>query len=526
MADATVVDTYMSTDDNRGRAHACSLGLPAHRMEDERMTPDEYCREDATGLAALVRSEAVSQKELAEMMVGAVATLNPELNCVIECFEDRLANLPDRPQDPDAPFAGVPWLLKDIGAGEPGRKQEQGSRLLEGHLVEAETQLATKLRSSGLVNLGRTKIPEFAYDGNTESLLEGSTRNPWDTRLSAGGSSGGAAASVASGILPAAHASDGGGSIRIPASFNGLVGLKPTRGRISTWPIFIADRPLGHAVEFAVCRSIRDAAGLLDALNGPAPAEPVTLPPPDQRFPAGLDNAPEALRIAISWDNGGPCKTHPAAIEAIEAVAQVLEEQGHHVEKGYPDADYLAYAKAMTDLWSVEIATMLDEISAQTGQPLDDSTLEPNALGLIERSQRLSAKDMMQALLITDNASKAFHDFLSDHDILVTPATPGAAPPLATTGPFTKNRWTIDFAEETTAAMCQYAVQANMSGQPAISLPLAWTEGGLPIGIQLQARYGDELTLLRLGRLLEQAMPWADSRPRLHLAGMGAEGKA
>lgn len=480
------------------------------------MTPEEYCLHDATGLATLIRTKEVTEREVAATAASAIAALNPKLNAVIECFEDRISGSPTTPTNPDAPFAGLPWLLKDIGAGEPGRKQEQGSRLLDGHVTSEETYLSSRMREAGLINIGRTTVPEFAYDGNTESLLQGSTRNPWDTSLSAGGSSGGAGACVASGIVPAAHASDGAGSIRIPASYNGLVGLKPTRGRVSTWPIFIADRPLGHATEFVVCRSIRDAAGMLDAFSGPAPTEPRTLPAPHEPFSETFERAPANLKVAINWDNGGPSKAHPAAVKAVATAARVLEQAGCNVEEQYPNVEYRPFAKAMTDLWSVEIATMLTYLAVEAGRPLDSNTLEPNALGLLENSRSISGQDMMEALLAQDAAGKAFHDFLHDYDVLVTPTTCGPAPPLGTTGPFTKEPWVLDFTAPETGAVLQFTFQANTTGQPAISLPLGWTEDGLPIGVQFQARYGADALLLQIARLFEQAVPWSTRRPNTH----------
>ena len=474
------------------------------------MTPNEYCSYDAMGLAELIRSGAASQRELAMEVSHAVAALNPRLNAVIECFEDRVRDLGDKPDDPDAPFAGVPWLLKDVGSGEVGCKQEQGSRLLKDYVLDVETHLSTRMRKAGLINMGRTTIPEFAYDGNTESILTGVTCNPWDTRLIAGGSSGGAAVSVASGMVPVAHASDGGGSIRLPASLNGLVGLKPTRGRISTWPIFIADRPLGHATEFVVSRTVRDSAAFLDAFNGPAPAEPRTLPAPEASFLDTLPNLPSGLNIAVNWDNGSGADVHPAMVTAIKAVASLLEQEGHHVSQDYPKVEFHSFATAMTDMWAVEIATMLDYLSNELDRPLDETTLENNALGLFERSQKISGQKLMEAMLTQDACNKLFHDFLDDYDVLITPTTGIPAPKLGSSGPFSENPWVLDFAAPQDAAMLNYTFQANASGQPAISLPLVWTDEGLPIGMQFQARYGDEAILLQLAWFLETAMPWSD----------------
>lgn len=482
------------------------------------MTPSEYCAYDAIGLAKLVRDRDISQKELAETVSAAIDALNPEINAVIEQFDDRIDSLSDFPDDSDAPFAGVPWLLKDVGTGEVGRLQEQGCRLLKGCVVEEATHLANQMQKAGLVSLGRTAIPECAYDGNTESILQGSTRNPWDLSLSAGGSSGGASASVAAGIVPAAHASDGAGSIRIPASYNGQIGLKPTRGRISTWPVFIADRPLGHATEFIVCNTARDAAGMLDAFHGPAPAEPQTLPTPELPFQEAALLPIRKLKVAISWDNGGPCDCHPAIITAIKSAASHLEREGHAVEEAYPKLEFDLIANAMTDLWAIEIATMLKYYGEALKRPLDDTTLEPNLLGLMERSKGISGQEMMEALQAQDVCSLVFHDFLTDYDILITPTTCTPAPKLGQTGPFTPEPWVIDFAAPHSAQIMQYTIQANASGQPAISLPLGWTDDGLPVGVQIQARYGDEATLLQLATYFENAMPWSEKRAPLHFS--------
>ncbi|MCR9195915.1 MAG: amidase [Hyphomonas sp.] len=481
------------------------------------MTPEEYAEQDATGLAQLIKERAVSQKDVVQATISAIESLNPKLNAVIEYFQDRVETLEDWPEEADRPFAGVPWLLKDIGAGEPGRKQEQGSRLMVGSVVQEETHLFSKMRAAGLIPLGRTTVPEFAYDCNTETLLQGSTHNPWDLARSAGGSSGGAAACVASGIVPAAHASDGGGSIRIPASLNGLVGLKPTRGRVSTWPIFIADRPLGHATEFVVSRTVRDQARFLDAFHGPAPSEPQTLAAPTTSYSGIVEMPLRNLKVAVNWNNGGPCLTDASCIEAIKRIGTLLSDAGHIVEEGYPDVEFQTFASAMSDLWSVEITTMLDHLSAEMDRPLDETTLEPNALKMISRSQALSAQNLMDALLTQDLCSKHFHDFLTDYDVLITPATCTPAPLLGQTGPYTEKPWMLDFGDPASAALCQYTFQANATGQPAISLPLGWTNEGLPIGVQIQARYGDEVTLLQLARFFERTMPWMDRYPPLYI---------
>ena len=481
------------------------------------MTPEEYCQQDATGLAKLIETRAVSQSEIMQVALSGIDRLNPKLNAVIECFDDRTATLPEWPEEPGRPFSGVPWLLKDIGAGELGRKQEQGSRLMAGVTVQEETHLFSKMREAGLVVFGRTTVPEFAYDLNTETTLQGSTHNPWDLARSAGGSSGGAAACVAAGIVPAAHASDGGGSIRIPASLNGLVGLKPTRGRISTWPIFVADRPLGHATEFVVSKTVRDQAQFLDAFHGAAASEPKTLAPPLKTYAQIIETPLRLLKVAINWDNGGPCKTDDICIETIKRAATLLSDAGHIVEDDRPDVNFELFASAMSELWSVEIAAMLDYLSTELNRPLDDTTLEPNALGLMAKSQNLTGQDLLEALLTQDACSKQFHDFLNDYDVLITPATCTPAPLLGQTGPFTKKPWTLDFADPASAALCQYTFQANASGQPAISLPLGWSENGLPMGVQIQARYGDEAVLLQLARFFEEAMPWNDRRPMIHI---------
>lgn len=474
----------------------------------------EYSTSDGVALANLVRTRATSPKELAVLFLEAYEKVNPRINAVIEAWSDRIATLEDHAA-PDGPFAGVPFLLKDVGSGERGRTQESGSRLMKGQLVNEDSFLTERFRRSGLTLLGRTTCPEFALGISTESILTGETRNPWDLDKMAGGSSGGAAASVAAGIVPVAHGSDNGGSIRIPASACGLVGLKPSRGRVTGGPL-LGEIFAGTLQEFVLSRTVRDTAVMLDAVSAPAPGDPFIITQPARPFAQEVGAPVEKLRMAWTtdpWPPGAP--VDPEVVGCVEQVVTELGRAGHHVEEATPVFDYEEFHRATCLAWAFGMYAGMEMFAAMTGRPLSTETLEPVTLSYYHYSKGLAAGEMFMTDLVLNKFRRILGRFFERYDLLVTPTLTKLPEPL---GAYSKVRTDIDYVEfmRRTDETKGFCTAANVTGQPAISLPLGQSRSGLPIGVQLMARFGEEATLLRLASHLERTLPWRGRIPPVH----------
>ncbi|MEQ9397039.1 amidase [Haliea sp.] len=463
----------------------------------------EYLQYDGLGLAQLVRSREVTAAELADCALALATDWNPRINALVEVFDDVAASLAAMP--PDAAFAGVPFLIKDLVLQAEGRRSEMGSRLGQGLVAPADSDLMARFRQAGLVTLGRTTVPEMGYNVATETVACGATRNPWDVSRSPGGSSGGSAAAVAAGIVPLAHANDGGGSIRIPASCCGLVGLKPGRGRVPIGP-GAADGLGGLGIEFVLTRTVRDCAAMLDAVQGPGIGDPYVIAPPDRPYAESLQ-LPAGLRIAFTAEPWSGVPVDPEIRAALEAIARLLADMGHQVEEAAPALDGDRFAEANTDLWSAHIAHWVVDICAATGRKADSDSLEQATLAIHEHGLRLSAVDLLHAEDYFNRVSRDFGHFFTRHDILVTPTVaqlPWAIGEHASAGGnFTARSWTDHVFRE-----APFTAVFNVTGQPAISLPLGRSESGLPFGIQFAASQGREDLLLALAARLEQARPW------------------
>jgi amidase len=479
------------------------------------MKPSEYSAQDGLGLAELIRSGQVSATEVAEAALDAIDRLNPTLNCVLESYRDRVP--PAGEPVGDAPFAGVPFLLKDIGAHEAGATQEMGSRLARGLVFPHDSELAARFKRAGLRILGRTMTPEFGYCSSAETVAAGSTRNPWDTERTPGGSSGGSAAAVAAGVVPLAHGNDGGGSIRIPAAWCGLVGLKPTRMRNPLGPDY-AELLMGMAVEHCLSRTVRDTAALLDATHGPDVGAYYVIPPPERPFLEEVASSPGRLRIgftATPWAESGP--VDPGCVAETERIVQVLRDLGHELEEASFSIDAEGFTLANARVWSAAVAGMADEIGAALGRTPDETTLEPGILACYRLGREVRATEVEAALGVFNSICRTFGAFFEDHDVLLTPTTAVPAPELGILTPndprFDALSWTQHIF-----APCPFTATFNVTGQPAISLPLCESASGLPIGMQFVGRFADEATLLRLAGQLEKELPWDHRRPRVHLA--------
>ncbi len=474
----------------------------------------EYSRYDGVALADLVKRRKVSPKELADLAAEAAEKVNLKINAVIEVFTDRVEGLKGA-AIPSGPFAGVPFLMKDIGAGEAGRRQEFGSRFMAGNVVQRDAFITERFKEAGLTLLGRTTTPEFALGASTESALCGPTRNPWNLELMAGGSSGGSAASVAAGIVPMAHGSDNGGSIRIPASACGLVGLKPSHGRVTTGPD-MGDMWPGLLVEFLVSRTVRDTAAMLDAVSAPAPGDPFIIPQPARPYAKEVAAPVRPMRIAWTADSWQPeTTTDPEIVDAVEQVVAVLEKAGHTLVEASPAFDYEAYFKTMVNVWAFGLYAGMDMFAAMTGRPISEETLEPVMLSYYEYSRSLPAGEMFTREFALNGFRRTFGEFFTKYDLLLTPTLIKLPQKLGTYSKMRKDVDYVAFMRENDSIRV-HPPAANVTGQPAISLPLGWSRSGLPIGIQFMARFAEEDVLLRLASWLEKEMPWRDRIPPIH----------
>jgi amidase len=471
---------------------------------------------DATAQAELVRSRQITSRELVEASIERIEALNGELNAVIHpLFESALETEPA-----DGPFRGVPFVVKDLLCAVAGTPQHEGMRFLRdlGFRADSDSWLADRFRQAGFVFVGKTNTPELGILPTTEPVAYGPARNPWDTSRSTGGSSGGSAAAVASGMVSIGHANDGGGSIRIPASCCGLVGLKATRGRVSSAPL--GDFASGLGIELAVSRSVRDSAALLDwTCTDPPPGEPYFAPARARPYAEEVGADPGRLRIGLmTGAPAGVAETHPDCVAAAEWTGRALESLGHSVEVSHPPAmEDPAYVDNFLIRWSAAVAAGLDFWSMRTGRPIGADDVEPLTWALAEKGRRHSAAAYLMAVGYAQLVSRSAAQWWQDFDLLLTPTM--ALPP-AELGTIGSGAEDDDPMAPIWRAVPYAAFTApfNASGQPAISLPLHWTDGGLPIGVQLVADMGREDLLIRVASQLEQARPWAERRPPLFAA--------
>jgi amidase len=475
----------------------------------------DYASLDGVALSALVRKREVTPSEVTHAFVEAVEKVNPRINAIIEIYSDRIKELDDNQIISSGPFAGVPFLMKDIGAPDGGRLQESGSRLMKGFVAEKDSFLTERFKKAGLALLGRTTTPEFALGISTESALTGATSNPWSLDVMCGGSSGGSAASVAAGIVPMAHGSDNGGSIRIPASACGLVGLKPSRGRVTLGPDLGELWP-GMLQEFVLTRTVRDTALMLDVVSQPAPGDPFTITQPARPYVQELNAPLEHLRIAWtadSWQPGG--FVDPEIAHCVRQVASECENAGHGLIEVSPVFDYEVYLKAVCTAWAFGLYTGMDMFAAAMDRKISEETLEPVMLSFYEYSKSLTGADMLMTEFSLNKFRRIFGKFFEQYDMLLTPTLIKLPEPL---GKYSKMRTDLDYVDY--MRLCDEArvhtTAANVTGQPAITLPLGYSHSGLPIGMQFMGRFGQEGAMIRLAAHLEKQMPWHGLIPPVH----------
>ncbi len=478
------------------------------------MNLDEYARHDGTDLAELVRRKEVTAEELGALALAGIEKVNPRLNAVIETFPQHLAALA-KGGTPKGPFGGVPILVKDFPI-EKGIRGEMGCQLAAGFAPDHDSELMVALRRAGFINLGRDTSSELGLAALTRSRLSGTTRNPWDLSRSTAGSTGGGAAAAAAGIVPIVQGGDGGGSIRNPASFCGLVGLKPSRGRISAGPDD-ADPLGGMAISFAITRSLRDCAAVLDAVSGPGVGDPYEIALPERPYAEEVRLPAGRLRIAFTTRPWSGLSLDPELAEGVRAVAKILEGMGHSLSEHAPEFDYEHFLAAQIDLWCGHTALGIDQVAEVLGRKPSTDNLQTTSLAMYEAGKRLSATQFLAAEAVYNTITRQVGEFFRQVDVLLTPTCTVLPLPLDAHDIDAPGGTVKDLFDHL-APIETFTALFNGTGQPAMSLPLCWSKSGLPLGMQFVGRFGPEATLFRLAGALEQELPWRDRRPAIHVS--------
>jgi amidase len=490
------------------------------------MNPDEYLRHDATALASLIAAGDVTAVELLALARARAGATNPKINAIVQPMYE-IAEARAR-EDLTGPFAGVPFLIKDLGQEYAGLASTCGSRALVNDVASQHSIVVQRWLDAGLVIFGRTNTPEFGAKAITESKLWGPARNPWNTDHTPGGSSGGSAAAIAAGIVPAAGASDGGGSIRIPAACCGLFGLKASRGLVPSGPAH-GERVLGMSMDGVISRSVRDSASLLQAILGPEPTAGYVMSRSAQRLDADLERPPGTLRIGFSARSAINQTPSAEAVLALENTAALLTDLGHHVEEIDPPYDDAALARDFLTIWFAMAASAVADAKARTGATNKD--FEPDTLAVAELGRAGGVVKALSAIEKRQEYVRSIVDFHTTYDYFMTPTL--AEPPLKIGqldtppalqrvsqvvaavhgGRLLEKISILDQLVNENLGWVPYTQLANMTGRPAMSVPLHWTAAGLPLGVQFIGRLGTEHPMLQLATQLEQARPWAARHP-------------
>jgi amidase len=473
------------------------------------MAFQEYEAYDAMGLAELVRRRQVTSQELLEAVIDRIETRDTTINAVVTKMYDQ-ARTAIAAGLPQGPFTGVPFMLKDLGVLYAGVRTSNGSRLFAEFVPDHDSTLVERYKAAGLVIMAKTNTPEFGISATTEPQLFGPTRNPWRHTHSAGGSSGGAAAAVAAGYVPMAHATDGGGSIRIPAANCGLFGLKPSRGRNPAGPD-IGEGLAGMATGHCVSRSVRDSAALLDATHGSAPGDPYAAPPLARPLLDEVGVSPGRLRIAM-------CKTdylgnaiHPDCAAAVEAAARLCTTLGHEVEEARPDFSGVPLNRAWRVIPAANLWLMVNARARALGREPAPGDVEPLTWAWMQEGRTFTAADYMETVTTMHIIGRRMGAFLEDYDLLLTATL--AKPPLKLGEIDTTSDNVDQYVASLFNDIAPLTPLFNQTGGAAMTVPLTWSSDGLPVGIQFGGGLGDEPTLIRLAAQLEQAQPWANRRP-------------
>ena len=466
----------------------------------------EYAEHDGVGLAALVAGKEISPAELVEAAIERIERHNGALNAVVfKAYDEaRAAAASDLPA---GPFRGVPFLIKDLGMAVAGWPRSCGSRYTRDLVDQADGGLVARFRASGAVFLGKTNTPEFGITGTTESAHLGPCRNPWNPDHISGGSSGGSAAAVAAGLVPLAHASDGLGSIRIPAACCGLFGMKINRDRNPSSP---DDNVYGNSVEHVVSRSVRDSAVMLDHTGRPDPAAPFAPPPKAGPYAEEVGRSPGRLRIAFSAETPAGREIDPEVEAALRATADLLRRLGHEVVERGLGIDYRAFYREIGPAGSANFAADLAQYAERLGREPEADELEPLTWAILRAGRKVTGAETMQAMRARRLWGRRILDFFQDWDVYLTPVMGMPPPPVGWIDPAKLEPREVNRRQ---AQAFPFTPPFNVSGQPSMSVPLAWSAADLPIGMMFTGRFADEATLFRLAGQLEKEAPWKARQP-------------
>ena len=478
------------------------------------MNLQEYSAYDAVGLAELVRKKQVSASELNKLAYDAGNKINPKLNAIVEFYDDRIEES-KLESSKDSFFQGVPFLVKDLALMDFGKKVEAGSRLSEGMIAPFDSELMSRYKRAGLNNIGRTTCPEFGFSCATESVLRGITNNPWDVEKSTGGSSGGAAAAVASGIVPVAHASDAGGSIRCPASCCGLFGLKPSRGRISLSPA--GDGFNGLANEHVISRSVRDSAAILDFTQGYLAGDPYSATPPTNLYIDECSKDPQSLTIGFTKEPNELYSIDDEVKLCVDDAAKLCEHLGHVVVEDSPSWDEPSAIRCNLDLWAANCVATTNMLSSVNSRDVNEETIEKITLASYEYGSGLLSSVFVDALGTANQISRQVVPFFERYDILLTPTLLRSG---IEHGQYSMQEYSgsVQGWFEKMGEIGNFLSIFNITGLPAMSVPLFVSKSGLPIGIQFVAGYGREDLLFQLAGQLERESSWVHRKPKNHIS--------
>lgn len=476
------------------------------------MNLQEYSSFDGIGLAELIRKKALTKSEVAACAIKAIQTIDTKLNAVVEYYEER-AVISNELSPNGRPYDGVPMLLKDLGAHEANKNAEMGSRMARGLKFGHDSELVKRYKRAGLNILGRTTTPEFGGSTITGSLACGITRNPWDLSLSPGGSSGGSAVAVATGIVPIAHATDLAGSIRIPSGFTGLVGLKPSRNLNPVGPD-AGQLFLGLATEHVLTRTVRDSAAVLDATAGPAAGEFYYTSKNTKSYLSALLERPASLRIAVNTDPWISATVDAEVLQATILAAELCESLGHRVDSNRFELNEEQVLSCMETIWACYTTYGINNLAAITGREISAKTLEQSSLNGYHAGMNYTSQHLIAAVEYSNTVSRTVGDFFAKYDVMITP-TNAIQAPLADQNIQDLNwhNWVLEACK-----VAPFGQVFNISGAPAITLPLGWSSTGMPIGITFSTKIGNEAMLFNLAAQLELAQPWKDRKPENHIS--------
>jgi amidase len=490
----------------------------------------EYANFDGLGLAELVRKKEVTPAELVEAAIERIEKYNPALNAVIyKMYEAARETV--KGQLREGPFTGVPMLLKDLISTVEGVPTSGGNKLWKNVPAKQDSELVRRWKKAGVVILGKTNTPEFGLTPYTEPLAFGPARNPWNTERTTGGSSGGSAAAVAARMVPIASGGDGGGSIRIPSSACGLFGMKPTRGRTPTGPV-LGEAWHGFAIEHVLTRSVRDSAAMLDATQGADVGAPYYAPAVESPFIEAVTQAPGKLKIAFTGKPMLGKKVDAEVLKGLEATLQLLKELGHEVIEAAPNVDGEAFSLAFVKILAAELRADIEEAARIAGKKVSVSDFDPGTFGLGMLGKALSAEEYASAARYLQTSAREVARFCEGYDVLLTPTLAQPPVPVGSLQPSSSEKTLINLIGSfdggnilkmmgiikplaaSTFEFMPWTPVFNVTGQPAMSVPLYWTDSGLPVGMHFVGKFGDEATLFRLAGQLEKAKPWAEKVPQ------------